>query len=142
MRTLSIYEKYSEFTGLRHCNISENSGEHFYHTVLNTEFKEAFEAKEKLVIVLDKVDGYASSFLDEAIGNLVYDFTLENVKKYIEIISIQEPHWKVMIETKTFNEWETRRKSKQNPKVTANHPAWYRLINNEIKLEIWEQPAA
>lgn len=142
MKTLSIYEKYSEFTGLRHCDISDNSGEDFYHKILNQEFKDAFEAKEELTVILDKVDGYASSFLDEAFGNLVYDFTLENVKKYIIIISSQEPHWKEMIETKTYIQWESRRKNNQAPKVTEEHGAWYRLIDNVLKQEIWERPAA
>lgn len=141
MKTLSIYEKYSEFTGLRHCDISENSGEDFYHKVLNGVFHEALQANEKLTVILDKVDGYASSFLDEAFGNLVYDYTLEKVKKNVEIISEQEPHWKEMIETKTYLQWEERRKNKQNPKVTETHPAWYRIVNNELKLDIWEHPA-
>lgn len=140
MRTLSIFEKFSEYTGLRHCNISENSGEKFYHDVLNKEFKEAFDNKEKLTVILDRVDGYASSFLDEAFGNLVYDFTLDEVKKYIEIISLQEPHWKEMIINKSFNEWEARRKKGEAAKVTKLHNAWYRLDKGVIKLEVWARP--
>ena len=141
MKTLSIYEKYSEYTGLRHCDISENSGEDFYHKVLNGAFQTAIQANEKLTVILDKVDVYASSFLDEAFGNFVYDFTLEKVKKNVEIISEQEPHWKEMIETKTYLQWEERRKNKQNPKITEKHPAWYRIVNNESKLDVWEHPA-
>ena len=95
-----------------------------------------------MIVNLDNTAGYASSFLDEAFGNLVYDFTMENVKKYIEVISNQEPHWKNMIELETFPQWEDRRKNKKNPKVTANHGEWFRLLNNEIQSKIWEQPAA
>ena len=142
MRILNIRDKYSEYTGLRHCNISDNSGEDFYHKVLNQEFKEALENQEKLSVVLDKVDGYASSFLDEAFGNLVYDFTLINVKKYIEITSNQEPHWKEMIENQTYNQWEERRKQNKNPIVTASHNAWYRLIDGQLIQKIWEKPSA
>jgi hypothetical protein len=138
MRILSILESFSEYTGLRHCNISDNSGEEFYHKVLNKAFKEAYEQKEKLIVSLDKVDGYASSFLDEAFGNLVYDFTLEIVTKYIDVISEQEPHWKEMIQTKTFKQWEERRRNKQKPKVTKTHEAWYRIVDRELKCEIWE----
>ena len=47
-----------------------------------------------------------------------------------------------MILNQTFPQWEARRKNKHKPVVTSNHPAWYRLIDNELKLEIWEQPAA
>jgi len=142
MKTISVLEDFSEFPALRHCNISDESGEKFYHNVLNKAFKEAYEKDEKLTVNLDATAGYASSFLDEAFGNLVYDFTLDIVKSKIKIISEQEPHWKGMILNQTYPQWEARRKSKQQPKVTASHEAWFRLINNELKLEIWERPAA
>lgn len=142
MKTISVLEDFSEFPALRHCNISDESGEKFYHNVLNIAFKEAYENNEKLTVNLDETAGYASSFLDEAFGNLVYDFTLDVVESKIEIISKQEPHWKEMILNQTFPQWEARRKNNKHPKVTASHKAWFRLINNELKLEIWEQPAA
>lgn len=140
MKTISVLNNFNEYPGLRNCSISEFSGEDFYHKILNNSFKEAFEKKEILQINLDGTGGYASSFLDEAFGNLVYDFTLAEVKKYIEIVSKQEPEWKDMIENKTFIEWENRRKKKEKPKVTASHSAWYRLIDNSLKFEAWEQP--
>jgi hypothetical protein len=34
------------FPALRHCNISDESGEKFYHNVLNKAFKEAYEEEE------------------------------------------------------------------------------------------------
>jgi hypothetical protein len=139
MNTISVFKDFSEFPALRHCNISDNSGEEFYHKVLNKVFKEAFEKDEKLEVNLDNTAGYASSFLDEAFGNLVYDFTLEVVRKYISIISDQEPHWKDMIENQTYSQWETRRKNNQRPIVTKDHEPWFRFVNNEIKSEVWEQ---
>ena len=142
MKIISVLEDFSEFPALRHNNISDESGEKFYHNVLNKAFKEAYEQSEKLTVDLDCTAGYASSFLDEAFGNLVYDFTLDIVKSKIEIISEQEPHWKEMILNQTYPQWEARRKSKKQPKVTTNHEAWFRLINNELKLEIWERPSA
>ena len=141
MITLNIFEDYSEYTGLRHCNISDNSGEDFYHRVLNSKFKEAYESNQKLVVVLDRVDGYASSFLDEAFGNLVYDYSFEIVKGIVEIISEQEPHWKTMIEEKTYLQWEKRRKNNEFPKVTATHNPWSRLINNQIITKVWDYSA-
>jgi hypothetical protein len=142
MRTISVLEDYSEFPGLRHCNISEKSGEEFYHTVLNRTFKESYENDEKLMINLDNTAGYASSFLDEAFGNLVFDFTLEIVKKTMEIISMQEPHWKEMIEKQTYIQWEIRRKNNQPPKVTIKHDEWYRLVGNKLEFKVWELPTA
>jgi hypothetical protein len=142
MITLSVLENFSEFPALRHCNISDNSGEDFYHKVLNSAFKEAYEKGEKLRVNLDNTAGYASSFLDEAFGNLVFDFTLEIIKKNVEIISDQEPHWKEMIENQTYNQWESRRIEKKNPKVTKEHEAWFRLENNTLKAQVWELPTS
>lgn len=141
MISISIAKDYSEYPGLRHCTVSDFSGEDFYHKILNQAFKEAFSKKEKISIILDGTTGYASSFLDEAFGNLVYDFTLENVKRYVDIISNEEPHWKDMIENQTYNQWEKRRTNKEAPLVTILHKEWYRISNNIIENSIWEQPA-
>lgn len=128
---------FDEFPGLRHCSISENSGEAYYHKVLNAAFKNAYENNEKLVVNLDGTDAYASSFLDEAFGNLIYDFTLAHVKRLIEIISKDEPHWIIMLEEKTYPQWEKRRVSGDKPVVTAKHEAWYRLVNGKLIKDIW-----
>lgn len=141
MISISIAKDYTEYPGLRHCSVSDFSGEDFYHKILNKLFKDALENKEQISIILDGTTGYASSFLDEAFGNLVYDFTLENVKKYVKIISKEEPHWKDMIEKQTYNQWEERRKCKDAPQVTLKHDAWYRINNNKIENFVWEQPA-
>ena len=140
--TISILNDFSEYPGLRHCTISEKSGEEFYHLILNTAFYKAFIENKELIVDLDNTGGFASSFLDEAFGNLVYDFTLNEVKKRIQIISTQEPHWKSMLEEKSYLQWENRRKDKIKPKVTISHKPWYRLINNEPVLKVWEQPVS
>lgn len=141
MKTFSILKDYHEYPGLRHCKISEYSGEHFYHTKLNSAFKEAYAANEKLIVDLDFTGGYASSFLDEAFGNLVYDFELSNVKRIVEIVSNQEPEWKTMIEQETYIQWEARRKKNEAPIVTSEHEPWYRLVNGELVSKVWETPA-
>lgn len=139
---ISILKNFSEYPGLRHCKISDKSGEEFYHSVLNGKFFEVFSNNEKLIVDLDNTGGYASSFLDEAFGNLIFDFTLDKVKNKIEIISIQEPHWKDMILNKTFKEWENRRLQKINPVVTLTHKPWYRLVENNLIKDVWESPFA
>jgi len=138
---LKICQEYSEYTGLRHCSISENSGEDFYHTLLNSSFTEAYKKQEQLIVDLDFVDGYASSFLDEAFGNLVFDFTKQEVEKLLKIKSDEEPHWKEMIINKTFNEWEIRRNKNSIPVVTKTHTPWYRLINEKLEENLWITPA-
>lgn len=45
-----------------------NSGEAFYLHILNEAFAQAYNEKKLLVLELDGVSGYPSSFLDEAIG--------------------------------------------------------------------------
>lgn len=139
---ISILNNFSEYPGLRHCKISDKSGEEFYHTILNEKFFECLEKNEKLIIDLDNTAGYASSFLDEAFGNLVFDYTLEKVNNLIVINSFDEPHWKEMILEKSFNEWENRRVQKINPKVTIKHNPWYRLVDNKLIKDVWELPVA
>ncbi len=137
---ISILRDFSEYPGLRHCKISDKSGEEFYHEVLNHKFLEAYNTKQKLTINLDNTGGYASSFLDEAFGNLVFDFKLENVQNLVEIISTDEPHWKEMIEGKTYLEWENRRINDIVPKVTLIHKPWYRFEEDILKSKVWELP--
>jgi hypothetical protein len=125
--------------GPRYCYQGDDSGEDFYHKVLNGKFKESFEKNEILIVNLDGPDGYASSFLDEAFGNLVFDFGLNNVKGRIEIISEEEPEWIEMIETETYEQWEQRRKENSAPKKTVVHDEWYRYINNSFEKKKWVQ---
>ncbi|MGN6601472.1 MAG: STAS-like domain-containing protein [Ginsengibacter sp.] len=133
-----IVREYSEYPGPRYCDQGDCSGEDFYHTILNTAFAESYKKNQKLLIDLDGTAGYASSFLDEAFGNLVYDFSLENVKTKIEIISNQEPDWIDMITNDVFIDWEERRKNKEAPKKTVDHPAWYRIQDKELIKEKWK----
>lgn len=140
MVLIKISTQFSEFPGLRHCTISDKSGEEFYHSILNKEFYNALINKDKVVLNIDDTDGYASSFLDEALGNLVYDFTLQKVEENMDIVSIQEPHWKEMIEEKTYLQWEERRKNSTKPIVTRMHKPWYRFDGENFKSEVWEKP--
>lgn len=136
--TFKISTDYSPVTGLRHCNISDCSGEDFYHNKLNKAFANAIENNDKLILILDGVKGgYSPSFIDEAIGNLVYDFGLSIVKKNLEVISEREKQWTVLITDRTYPSWETRRITSQEPTLTQNHPAWYRLTKNGLECKEW-----
>ncbi len=132
MEEIIKVKDFTEYPGLRHCSISDDSGEDFYHEVLNEKFKEAYENNSKIVVNLDFTAGYAPSFLDEAFGNLVYDFGVDNVRKIVEIISEQEPDLKKMLFEETYPQWEERRNSKDKPKKTDSHKAWFRLDGDEI----------
>lgn len=128
---------YSKSPGPRYCRQGDDSGEDFYHKILNDKFKEAFEKKLKLEINLDGPDGYASSFLDEAFGNLVFDFGLDNVQSRVQIISEEEPEWIEMIEKETYVQWEERRKENKAPLKTDDHDEWYRFVNNSFEKKRW-----
>jgi hypothetical protein len=129
--------KFSEYPGPRYCIQGAASGEEYYHKILNGAFVKAYTAKKKLIISLDGTAGYASSFLDEAFGNLVFDFSSNIVQSTVEIISREEPDWKEMILSEVYANWEARRKKDDSPRVTIMHVSWSRLVANEIKEKVW-----
>lgn len=110
------------------------SGEAFYLQKLNRAFADALQNQKKLVLVLDGVSGYPSSFLDEAIGELVFDFTLEVVKNTLEFDTLIYKRRVKQVEEETYPQWEDRRKKKDtivhSPQV--NYEIYY--INEEGKL--------
>ncbi len=132
MSTLRIADSFSMYPGLRHCDVSDDSGEEFYHKLLNARFAEVLENKGVLDVDLDGTAGYAPSFLDEAFGNLVFDFTLETVRKHLKVKSEEEPSWLDMLENETFPQWESRRNSGEKPKKTGRHPAWFRMEDTSL----------
>lgn len=136
--------KISEFSKtplMRHCSVSECSGEEYYHNYLNQAFKNALDNRDELIVNLDGVDGYSPSFIDEVFGNLVYDFTLNKVKPVLKIISDEEPDWVNFIEKETFSQWEKRRRTGHAPVVTVHHDAWWRMNDvGEIVQQIWGEP--
>lgn len=128
---------FSTSPGPRYTNQGEDSGESYYHDVLNEEFNKAINNNMILVVDLDGPDGYASSFLDEAFGNLIYDFGVAFVKDHLEIKSNEEPEWIEMLTADTFEKWETRRNNNQQPIVTTSHKAWDRLHDGKIEKRQW-----
>ena len=88
---LSVKE-YTEDPGPRYkrqdLDDTDTSGEMFYIRILNAVFVKCYEGNKELVLLLDGVSGYPSSFLDEAIGELVYDFTLANVENILSFETV------------------------------------------------------
>jgi len=134
---ISVLENFTEYPALRHCSISDYSGEEFYHKVLNDAFVKAYNSGAKLLVDLDGTAGYASSFLDEAFGNLIYDFSLKIVKGSVIIKSDQEPSWKEMIESQTYPQWEQRRIQQIKPEITTDHAPWYRIEDSNLIQKQW-----
>ena len=88
-----------------------NSGEAFYLQTLNEAFSQAYKENKQLVLELDGVSGYPSSFLDEAIGELVFDFTLEIVEKYLDFDTHMYKRRVAQVKEETYPQWEERRKN-------------------------------
>lgn len=111
---------FTEYPGPRYKSQGKSSGELYYEKILKAEFQKVLEFKEQgkkssLVLNLDGTAGYASSFLDECIGNLVYDYGAELVKEHLKIISEDEPDWKGVIFEETIPEWQ-KKKDKGAPR--------------------------
>lgn len=126
--------------GLRYSSLSDKSGEDFYHEELNPAFARAFEQSEPFLVDLDGTRGLLPSFLDEAFGNLVYDFTLKWVENLIVVNSTVEPHWLDYI-SKKCEEWERRRVAKEPRKITKKHQPWYALESNNLVKKEWTLPS-
>lgn len=101
---------------------------------LNSAFTQAYREEKKLEVYLDGTAGYPSSFLDESFGELVYDFTLEIVKKRLLIITELNKKRKEKLENETFIQWEERRKRKETVVHTMTTERIY-FIGNEGKLQ-------
>ena len=135
---LVIAKEYSDITGLRYSNIMDYSGEDFYHKKLNEAFANAYRNGEELVLVFDgSLDGYSPSFVDEEIGNLVFDFSLAEVEKRLKIVSKNDARWLKLVCETTYPAWEKRRINKQEPTITESHGPWYRLVNGRLEEKIW-----
>ena len=134
--TIKVLTEFSESPGPRYENQGPDSGEKFYHDLLNDRFAQALQEDKILVLDLDGTDGYMSSFLDEAIGNLVYDFGAANVRKHLQVVSNEEPVWKKVIEEQVIPEWEKLDKEPLK-KSKKDHKEWYRIVDGNLKKGVW-----
>ncbi len=88
------------------------SGEAFYIEKLNCEFAQAVKDRKMLMLELDGVSGYPSSFLDEAIGELVFDFTLKIVSEFLDFNTVMYKRRVKQVKEETYLQWEQRRINK------------------------------
>lgn len=83
-----MHNGFTEYPGPRYKDQGEFSGEEFYVTMLNEKFYTCYKENSLLVIYLDGTAGYPSSFLDEAFGELIYDFSKKIVQKHLRFETI------------------------------------------------------
>lgn len=89
--TILYVKDFSTTPGARYRNLGKASGEEFRDDVLVP----ALERDKSLIVNLDGVRGYGSSFLDEAFGGLVRlnKFTAEELKSFITNIQSTNQNW-------------------------------------------------
>ncbi|MBV5277473.1 MAG: STAS-like domain-containing protein [Campylobacteraceae bacterium] len=87
MKSISIADDFSEAPGARYYEDGPFSGQEFREKILNP----AFENNDKIKILLDGTEGYATSFLEESFGGLSRIFGKEDVLKKISFISLEDP---------------------------------------------------
>lgn len=75
--------------GFRSKADGENSGEWFRDAILAPKLKAAISENEKLVVRLDGVAGYGSSFLEEAFGGLIRKrlATPAQVDRHLQVVA-------------------------------------------------------
>lgn len=87
MIKIIIHSDFSDSPGARYIKDGPFSGEEFFDNHLLPKFQEAIDNNEKLVIDLDGVWGYPSSFVSGSFGKLSIQFGAEKVLNTIEFIS-------------------------------------------------------
>ena len=112
---------FSEYPGPRYNDQGPDSGEKFYVEKLNPMFLRCYQEGKTLVVNLDGTAGFASSFLDEAFGQLTYDFGFDVLEKILVINSSDEPEWLRMIKKETIPQWQKRREDGRSPFSTMNY---------------------
>lgn len=86
---INIKEDFSDSPGARYRKDGPHSGEEFYEEHLKKKFDEAITKNVKLVINLDGVWGYPSSFVSGSFGKLSLAFSAGKVLDTIVFISTE-----------------------------------------------------
>lgn len=86
---INIKNDFSDSPGARYQKDGPYSGEEFYLKLLKPKFDKAIQDKVKLVINLDGVWGYPSSFVSGSFGKLSLEVGSETMKDVIVFISTE-----------------------------------------------------
>lgn len=90
--TLTIATEFTTTPGARYSSEGDYSGEEFRDKYLEPRFLEAQKSSKKLHVILDGVEGYATSFLEEAFGGLARKYGADEVNSILEFVSIEEEY--------------------------------------------------
>lgn len=82
---IEIAKDFSSTPGPRYRQNGRFSGEEFLDTILKDKFLEAERENKKLVVNVDGLAGYPSSFIDGSFGELIRNFGRKRVEKTLKI---------------------------------------------------------
>lgn len=107
MPVLRVAACFTETPGGRSRASGEFSAEEFFEDHLRPKLQEAILTNQPLLVELDGVAGYASSFLDEAFGRVGLWLGSGFAKKFLVIRSEEEPYLLYLLEEidRSMQEW-------------------------------------
>lgn len=92
---VSILKDFSRIPGPRYVSEGKFSGEQFRKEVLVLKVKAAMESGSEILIDLDGVSGYGTSFLEESFGGLIREehIPYEFLKSKLKLKSEEDPDY-------------------------------------------------
>ncbi|WP_321384034.1 DUF4325 domain-containing protein [Rhizobium sp.] len=85
---IEVSQDFTRYPGPRYREHGDFSGEQFREEVLKKALRSAIDANSVLVVVLDDVAGYGSSFLEEAFGGLIrHGFSKHDLDNHLQIVA-------------------------------------------------------
>ncbi len=91
IETLIIAKDFTPAPGARNVDEGSYSGEEFLNKVLKPRFERALAEDFTILVDLDNTEGYATSFLEEALGGLARIYGPEKVLNHLDFRSEDEP---------------------------------------------------
>lgn len=92
MIIVNIATAFSKTPGPRSPDEGDYSGEEFLEKILEPAFVRAMSSGEKIRVILDGTEGYATSFLEASFGGLARKYGADRVLSCLDFISISEPY--------------------------------------------------
>lgn len=85
---IEISQDFTRYPGPRYRAHGAYSGEQFREEILRRALRNAIDTGSVLVVELDNVAGYGSSFLEEAFGGLIrHGFTKDELDRHLKIVA-------------------------------------------------------
>lgn len=93
MIIVNIATDFTPTPGARIYSDGPYSGQEFYDRLLKSKYELAIEKGLKLKVILDGVEGYTSSFINEAFSLLGNEFNSDSVWNNLIIVSNETPKY-------------------------------------------------